>query len=75
MKESGEDSAVGSRYEDLAFQCDLGQLLYIDGKLIIWELSIDLLKAFKKVIVLTYMFRGSEMYNYFEKKDADLLPF
>ena len=67
-KESGEDSAVGSRYEDLAFQCDLGQLLYIDGKLVIWELSIDLLKAFKNVVILTYMFRGSEMYNYFEKK-------
>ena len=25
-------------------------------------------KQFEKVIILTYMFRGSEMYNYFEKK-------
>lgn len=66
-----EDAAIGSRYEDLAFQCDLGQLLYIDGKVIIWELSVELIKAFKKVIILTYMFKGSEMYNYFKKKGVD----
>lgn len=71
VSEQDEDAAIGSRYEDLAFQCDLGQLLYIDGKIIIWELSVELIRAFKKVIILTYMFKGSEMYNYFQKKGID----
>ena len=71
VEDTDEDVAIGSRYEDLAFQCDLGQLLYIDGKVIIWELSVELIKAFKKVIILTYMFKGSEMYNYFKKKGIE----
>lgn len=62
-----EDVMKDSRYEDLAFQCDLGQLLYINGKAIVWELSIDLLKAFKEVWVCTYMFENSDMCSYFKK--------
>lgn len=69
--EVGHDTAKGSRYEDLAYQCDLGQLLYIDGKVLVWQFSIDLLKSFKKVIILTYLFKGSEMYNFFKKNNVD----
>ena len=44
---------VDSRYEDLAYQCDLGQAYFIDGKAVVWELSPKLLKAFKEVWVCT----------------------
>ncbi|WP_151765814.1 hypothetical protein [Acinetobacter colistiniresistens] len=54
----------GTKYENLATMCDLGQLLYVDQKLIVWELSIDTLKAFKEVWVATYMFEGSQMSAY-----------
>lgn len=67
VSEDGEDSAIGSRYEDLAVQCDLGQLLWVNGCAVIWELSVDLLKSFKEVWVCTYMFEGSDMATYFKK--------
>lgn len=54
----------GTKYENLATMCDLGQLLYVDQKLIVWELSIDTLKAFKEVWIATYMFEGSQMSAY-----------
>lgn len=66
VSEEGEDSALGSRYEDLAVQCDLGQLLWVNGKAVIWELSVELLKSFKEVWVCTYMFEGSDMASYFK---------
>lgn len=69
VAEDGEDSAVGSRYEDLAVQCDLGQLLWVNGKAVVWELSIELLKSFKEVWVCTYMFENSEMCSYFKKHE------
>ena len=70
-REDGKDPMVDSRYEDLAYQCDLGQLLYIDGKAVVWELSPKLLKAFKEVWVCTYMFEGSDMCSFFKKHDID----
>jgi predicted ATP-dependent endonuclease of OLD family len=50
--------------KNLATMCDLGQLLYVDQKLIVWELSIDTLRAFKEVWIATYMFEGSQMSAY-----------
>lgn len=67
----GKDAMTDSRYEDLAYQCDLGQLLYIDGKAIIWELSPKLLKAFKEVWVCTYMFNNSDMCSFFKKHSIE----
>lgn len=65
------DTAKGSLYESIAAQCDLGQLLLIKKKTVVWEMSADLLSNFKKVIICTYMFEGSEMSVYLKKKDID----
>lgn len=62
------DTAKGSLYESIAAQCDLGQLLLIRKKTVVWEMSADLLSNFKKVIICTYMFEGSEMSVYLKKK-------
>lgn len=62
-----EEAMKDSRYRDLAFQCELGQLLYIDGKTVVWELSPKLLKSFKEAWVCTYMFEGSDMCSFFKK--------
>lgn len=63
------DTAKGSLYETIAAQCDLGQLLLIRGKAVVWEMSADLLNTFKEVYICTYMFEGSEMSNYLQKKN------
>jgi len=62
---------TGTKYENLASMCDLGQLLYVDQKLIVWELSIDTLKAFKEVWIATYMFEGSQMSAYLKSYGAN----
>ena len=53
-----------TRYETFATMCDLGQLLYVDNKLVVWELAVDTLKCFKEVWIATYMFEGSQMSAY-----------
>lgn len=62
-----EDAMRDSRYKDLAYQCELGQLLYIEGKAVVWELSPRLMQSFKEVWVCTYMFEGSDMCSFFKK--------
>jgi len=62
-----EDAMEDSRYKDLAYQCDLGQILYVDGKTVVWELSPKLIQSFKEVWVCTYMFEGSDMCSFFKK--------
>lgn len=69
--EDNPDTAKGSLYESIAAQCDLGQLLLIRNKTVVWEMSADLLKNFKRVVICTYMFEGSEMSVYLKKKGID----
>lgn len=70
-RDDGKDVMTDSRYEDLAYQCDLGQLLYIDGKAVVWELSPKLIKAFKQVWICTYMFENSDMCSFFNKHNIE----
>ena len=60
------DRLKGSIYENLANLCDLGQLLYVSGKCVVWELSLETLFAFKEVWVATYLFEVSQMCAYFK---------
>lgn len=53
-----------TKYETFSSMCDLGQLLFVDAKLIVWELSIDTLKKFKEVWIATYLFEGSQLSAY-----------
>lgn len=60
------DTVENTAYSSLANLCDLGQLLYVNGKVIVWELSLETLMAFKEVWVATYLFEGSQMATYFK---------
>lgn len=60
-----------TRYETFATMCDLGQLLYVDNKLVVWELAVDTLKCFKEVWIATYMFEGSQMSAYLKNHGLD----
>ena len=55
-----------THYGSLANLCDLGQLLYVNGKVLVWELSLETLMSFKEVWVATYLFEGSQMATYFK---------
>lgn len=66
-KYTDEDAVKDTRYEELAVLCDNHQLLLVNGNVLLWELSAELLKKFKKVIILTYLFEGREMSVYLKK--------
>lgn len=51
-------------FEELGNLCNNGQLLLIDGNVVIWEFPIILLASFKELWIATYMFVGSQMYSY-----------
>lgn len=65
------DKVEGTAYESLAAMCDLSQLLLVDGKTIVWEMSADMLKKFKKVIICTYLFEGQLFSSYLKKHSIE----
>ena len=65
------DKVEGTSYENLATMCDLSQLLLIDGKTLVWEMSADMLKKFKRVIICTYLFEGQLFASYLKKHNIE----
>lgn len=59
-------SAKNTKYDVEQSLCDAGSLLYISGKVVLWELPPVVLKAFSEVWVCTYMFEGSYMKGYLD---------
>lgn len=66
-KYTDEDAVKDTRYEEVAVLCDNHQLLLVNGNILLWELSAELLNKFKKVVILTYLFEGREMSVYLKK--------
>ena len=66
-KYTDEDAVKDTRYEEVAVLCDNHQLLLVNGNVLLWELSAELLNKFKKVVILTYLFEGREMSIYLKK--------
>lgn len=64
-----EDKVKETAYESLATMCDLSQLMLIDGKTLVWEMSADMLRKFKKVIICTYLFEGQLFASYLKKHE------
>ena len=62
-----EDAVKDTRYEELAVLCDNNQVMLVNGGVLIWEFSAEILKKFKKVFILTYLFEGREMSIYLKK--------
>ncbi len=57
----------GAKYENVKRLCDEERLVHFKGKMFIWELPPAILTASKKTIILTYLFRSSLLYSYFNK--------
>ena len=60
----GRDPTENTYYENFANLCDLGQLMLIDNKVVIWELAAEALSSFKDVWIATYMFEDNIMSTY-----------
>lgn len=60
----GRDPTENTYYENFANLCDLGQLMLIDNKVVIWELAAEALSSFKEVWIATYMFEDNIMSTY-----------
>lgn len=67
----GEDAIKDTHYEELAVLCDNKQLLLVNGNILVWEFSAEILKKFKKVFILTYLFEGREMSVYLKKHNIE----
>ena len=67
LLEDGEDAVEDTHYEELAVLCDNKQILLVNGCVLLWEFSAEILKKFKKVYILTYLFEGREMSVYLKK--------
>jgi len=57
-------SAEESFYQSLKVVCDRGSLLLIDGKCVLWMMPVELINAFKDILICTYLFEHSLMAGY-----------
>ena len=55
-----------AKYADVERLAKKGYLYYLDRTMLVWQFSPEIFKKFKKVYVLTYLFKGSTLKPYFE---------
>lgn len=58
------DTPKGDWVTECKNLCDSGSLFYLNDTVLVWEYPVEFLQAFKKVIILTYMFEGSMFASY-----------
>lgn len=63
------ESYEGGRFTDVERLAKRGNLLLLNSDLLVWEFPADVLAAFEKVVILTYMFTGSILEPYMRYHD------
>lgn len=63
-----ESRKAGDNYYKEQKLCDSGNLIMINGKVMLWEMSESLFKCFTEVKILTYQFEGSMLEWFFKAK-------
>lgn len=53
-------------YSEIMYLMEVGCLLLVDGRAVVWELPLEVITSFKAVTVATYMWEGSYMAGYFK---------
>ncbi len=59
------DEYNGSFYAQLKRFCDTANVIYVNGRLLVWAFPPEIFRNFKSVTVLTYLFEGSLLASYF----------
>ena len=60
------DEYNGKFYSILKQYCDTANVIYVNGRLLVWAFPPEIFKNFKSVTVLTYLFEGSLLAAYFK---------
>ena len=58
-------------YSQLKKYCDTSNVVYVDGRLLVWAFPPEIFQNFKSITVLTYLFEGSLLSSYFEYYNID----
>lgn len=59
----------GTSFQDLAEKIATGGVYYYGNKLLIWVFPVQILQAFKEIIVLTYLFEAQPISHYLALND------
>ncbi len=60
------DEYNGKLYADLKQYCDTANVIFVNDKLLAWAFPPEIFMSFNSVTVLTYLFEGSLLCNYFK---------
>ncbi|WP_363347251.1 DEAD/DEAH box helicase family protein [Methylocystis echinoides] len=60
------------RFTDFKHLCDIGSLVFIKDKILLWEFPSEFLTCFNEVLVCTYLFKGSPFYAYLQAEGFDI---
>ncbi len=60
------DDYKGRFYAKLKGYCNTANVIYVNNRLLVWAFPPEIFKSFKSVTVLTYLFQGSLLSNYFQ---------
>ena len=70
-QETGEvtytgDGYQGNFYRQLKDYCATSNVIYLNGRLLVWAFPPEIFRCFKSVTVMTYLFEGSLLAAYFK---------
>lgn len=65
-KHPSDEYSKGSKFYEEMILCQNRNLVQINDKLLMWELPVEIFKKFNKVIILTYLFKGSVQKPYLD---------
>jgi len=60
------DDYKGKFYSDLKQYCDTANVIFVNDRILAWAFPPEIFTSFNSVTVLTYLFEGSLLSNYFE---------
>lgn len=60
------DDYHGNFYKQLKTYCATSNVIYLNGRLLVWAFPPEIFNCFKSVTVLTYLFEGSLLAAYFK---------
>lgn len=63
------DGYEGKFYAELKNYCDTSNVVFVNDQLLVWAFPPEIFKSFRSVTVLTYLFEGSLLANYFKYYD------
>lgn len=68
------DNYQGKFYQQLKKYCATANVIYLDGRLLVWAFPPEIFQCFKSVTVLTYLFEGSLLAAYFKYYNIPYAP-